>query len=122
MELNIMYLPQWLAHVQMLYLSYNFTLIFITLKFITVQQKSCSRAQSQEERTQDFHSIIGSTETQFLTIPEVTQRVHEQNDYQGILFIRMVHIGKDFPVHAMNTHRGSRGTALLILNLGNRWR
>lgn len=115
-----MYLPHRFAHVQMLYLLYNFTLIFITLKFITVQQKSCSRAQSQEERTQDFHSITGSTETQFLTISEVTQRVCDQDDYQGILFIRMIHTGKDFPVHAMKTHRGSRGTALLVLNLGNR--
>jgi len=30
--------------------------------------------------------------------------------------------GKVVPVHVTKPHRGSRGTAPLILNLGNRWR
>jgi len=30
--------------------------------------------------------------------------------------------GKGCPVHAMKAHKGRRGTAPLILNLGTRWR
>jgi len=41
-------------------------------------------------------------------------------ELQHSAIISMTHRGKAVPAHAIQTHRGSRDTAPLILNIGNR--
>jgi hypothetical protein len=48
--------------------------------------------------------------------------MHQTTVYKGVCFIIKKLTGKVVPLHAMEAHMGSGGTAPLILNLGTRCR